>query len=104
MSEKNPKIIAESSEEFDALLKKVNELPFRVRNQIETVEKSLLGIKCKIKNSYSKENIIFLPAGTSQIKDFGDFIGVYTSDFYFEIGSEIKNSLINYIILQPGLE
>jgi len=84
----NFKISASSPEEFIELEKAVSVLPGRVTNQIAVVEHSLVGVTCTFKDTFSSETKTFLPNNTTQIKDFDDYIGAYSGDFFFKINKK----------------
>jgi hypothetical protein len=94
-------ITAISKDEFEKIESSLKELPERVLSQIENVKgQSLLGMECLFVQTYKNENTIYLPNNVSQIKDFGNYIGIYTSDFFFKIDGDLYKSKLNYIFLQ----
>ena len=94
-----PKFLASSTNEFSELEKAIGVLPERVVGQISTVEKGLVGITCTFIDICSAEPTFFLPKSTTQIKDFGDSIGVYCGEFFFKIKSRVKDCKIEYIFI-----
>lgn len=100
MSEQKPKIIAETLEEFKLIDEKLASLPERVKSQIERAGGGIVGLECILRYNFQQEQIIYLPESTTQIKDFGDFIGIYAGDFFFRIvGDMKKNCSFNYVFI-----
>jgi hypothetical protein len=81
--------------------KKLKELPDVVVEQFELVDvDGLVGIECTFRNTYSQEVRLFLPSSVTQIKDFGDFIGIYADKFFFKIPKEMKKYNIEYVFIR----
>lgn len=103
MSERKPKIMAKDLEEFKKLSDKISELPECIVSQIETVEEGfggLLGLKCKLRDPFTEDVRIFLPNYTTQIKDFGEYIGIYSENFFFEIHGHMKTKRLEYVFIE----
>jgi hypothetical protein len=88
-----PKISAETIEEFEKISKKLQELPDKVVSQIESAEYGFAGLVCGIQFKREEKQTVYLPNCITQITDFGNSIGIYTSDeFFFRICEEMKNN------------
>lgn len=80
---KDIKITAKSLEEFTMLSNKIKELPETVLQQIEKVT-SENWVSCYLKPIHGNNKDIFIPKYTTQITDFGDYIGIYCGDFFLK--------------------
>jgi hypothetical protein len=99
----NLKITATSVEEFKEIEAILETLPEKVISQISNVRSGLIPncpVECEFKNQFSKDAIYFLPKETTEIKNFGDHIGIYAKPFYFRIPGEYNQQGIQYIILK----
>jgi hypothetical protein len=76
-------ITAKSSEEFTMLSNKIKELPEKVLGQINKVT-SEHWVSCYLKPIIGDNKDIFIPKYTTQITDFGDYIGIYCGDFFLK--------------------
>lgn len=91
--ENKPKIIAKTSEEFKEIEDKLKNLSELIFSQIEIAEdQCLMGLTCNFKKNTNTTT--FLPKETTQITNFGDYIGVYCGDFFFKIPKENKIDFI----------
>ena len=94
-----PNVSAKSIEEFTELTNKIKTLPKKTINQIKKVEKSLMGVDCVFKDCFAATSVMFyLPKNTTQIKDFGDFIGIYCENFFFRIEGDTKLKKLEYVL------
>ena len=94
------KIAAKDSKEFSEIEEKLKELPSIVLKRVDMVQKSLVGIELTIVYDYNSEQVIHVPSFTTQIKHFGDFIGIYAGDFFFRIKDEnILKHNISYVMV-----
>ena len=82
------KIAAKDSKEFLEIEEKLKELPPIVLKRVDMVQKGIVGIELTIIYDYNIEQIIHIPSFTTQIKHFGDFIGIYAGDFFIRIKDE----------------
>lgn len=78
-------IAAKDAEQFTLIEEKVNTLPDVIKDQIEKVEMSSIGIKCIFKAAFGSSNNYVLPIGVNKINDYGDYIGIHSKDFFFTI-------------------
>lgn len=95
-------ITAKTTEEFTKIQNALNALPEIVRNQIMAAENAPLmhSFKCTFKTNYGNTDFSYtLPKETKQIKDFGDYIGIYSGDFFFII-LKGTTKVFNYTILK----
>jgi len=101
MAEYKPKIIASSVEEFQTIFDKLQKFEKRVTEQFETVTKGPMGdgLDVKFKQNYGADKQIVLPKSTSQIHDFGDYIGIYAEGIFMRIEGDLYKSKKSYIIL-----
>lgn len=84
------KIEASTIDEFSNIEKELSQLPDLVKNQIE-IAKNGIGTDCTFKDYFGEANI-YLPKSVTQIKYFGDYIGIYCDNFFFRL----KNKKIDY--------
>jgi len=63
--------------------------------QIEKTEETLVGTDCIIRDEHETSPTLIMLDNVTQIKNFGDFIGIYTPDFFFRFKSESAKN-INY--------
>jgi hypothetical protein len=99
-----PKISATTIEEFNEINIELNKLPKSVYNQIESAGKGIVGIKCTFRNTFKAEQTIYLPNNVTSIKDFGDTIGIYSKNLFFEIGKEIRAYKLEYYFVPMEAE
>ncbi len=100
MSKLKPKIEASSIEEFKEISDAINTLPEEIFCQIEKADKGLIGITCEIRCNFgNKEQRILLPNYTTQIKNFGDYIGIYSGNFFFKIEGGLQKSNLEYVFI-----
>jgi len=95
-------ITAKTTEEFTKIQTVLNVLPEIVRNQIMAAEFAPLmhAFKCTFKANYGNTDFSYtLPKETTQIKDFGNYIGIYSGEFFFIILKE-NGTVTNYLILK----
>ena len=98
--EYNIKITAETPEKFKEIQEKIYSLPDCIRNQIESALMGFVGIVCTFKNTFHTERKFILPEYTTQIENFGDYIGIYAGSFFFKIPKEMMEYKLSYIIKQ----
>ena len=102
MSELKPTILAKDIEEFTEISKLLETLPNEIFSQIEKAQNNLIGIKCNLRYNYKNEQNIYLPNYTTQITDFGDYIGIYSGKFFFTIEGDFKKIKISYIFIDSN--
>jgi hypothetical protein len=95
-------IAAKSAEDFKKIEDALKTLPTSVSNQISKASKEgLIGIECVIKDKYGESKAeIYLPKGTTQISDFGNYKGVYCGEFFFRIQGDLYKKQHTFRILQ----
>ena len=96
-----PTITVTTSEEFTRIESLVNELPEIILRTVESAyNQHLIGIACVIKDQYKERQDIYIPMGTTQICDFGDYIGIYSGKYFFKItGKLYERKKFNYIFV-----
>jgi len=95
--ESKPKITAKTVEEFNKICEKLETLPDCIVSQIDTADNGLMGIECIFKRFFDKDRKIYIPDFTTQIHDFGDYIGIYSDDFFFK---SPKGNNISFILIE----
>lgn len=99
MKENEVNIKSNSILGFTEILDLLNKLPDSVREQIETAEKNIVGTKCVFRKPFGTDIRIYLPDGVTQIKDFGDYIGIYAGEYFFVIEKDTDNKKLEYVFL-----
>jgi hypothetical protein len=90
-----PKISANSLESFQANEKLLRKLPQTILDQLECCQ-SGFRLECTFKRIFGEADI-YLPKNTTQIKDFGDYIGIYSGDYFFKyIKNEGSKEILSY--------
>ena len=101
MAKEKPLIGAKTIEEFQKIEEALKTLPEKVLDQILSVKSGMSGFDCSLRYNFCKDQNIYTPKEiTTQITDFGDFIGIYAGKFFFRIeGDMYKNGKFNYIFI-----
>jgi hypothetical protein len=87
-------ITAKTKEEFEKAEALLKTLPENVFDQISNAHFGAIGLHCII-DKRDSEFKVHLPVGVTQISDCGDYVGIYTGDFFFKILNH-KDKKINY--------
>lgn len=101
MAKEKPMIGARTIEEFQKIEEGLKTLPENVVDQIFSIKIGMIGFDCILRYNFCKDQNIYVPKETTtQIKDFGESIGIYSGKFFFRIeGDMYKNSKFNYIFI-----
>jgi hypothetical protein len=100
MSELKPIISAKNVEEFTRISDELNKLPESILDQILKAQHSLIGIECTLRHTFGKQEVrVNLPNYTTQIKDFGDYIGIYSGKFFFKIEGDLMKCKLHYVFI-----
>lgn len=100
MSKNKPLIVCRTVEEFQKIENALKTLSPLTYELIETVSYGALGFVCSLKYDFCKEQKIYLPKTTTQIKDFDGYIGIYSKEFFFKIeGDMYRNCYFEYIFV-----
>lgn len=101
MEERKPKILADSIENFKIIEEQLLKLPRAVYRNIEVARAGFLGVECDYIETFGEELVVCIPKWTTQINDFGDYIGIYCNPFFIKIsGSMFGKQKIKYLIIQ----
>lgn len=101
MSNKNfPLITAKDAKDFLAIEEKIKTLPVGIVDRIESCKRGVVGIECILSRYYNKSDHYLLPDYTTQINDFGDYIGCYAGDFFFKIIKKETDTHFNYLFIK----
>jgi len=106
MTKYQPKITAKTAEEFEKISKALTLLPESILENIEHAEFGGVGIHCTFSRGIinGEKATVSLPNYTRQISDFGDYIGIYSGKFFFEIVQPAKKYPITYLFVEANQE
>jgi hypothetical protein len=99
MAEYKPKIIAETIEEFQEISDKLSKFSSGITSQFETVRRDgHFGLVANFRQTYESDKKFWLPSTTTQISDFGDYIGIYATGIFMKIDGDMYKSKKSYVI------
>lgn len=97
-NENKTTISAATQEQFNVVLEKIMKLPNGIKEQISRAEYSPnWGVMAFIDSPHPT---VYLPNSCTSIKDFNDYIGVYSPHFFFKINPSIKSNGINFVFIE----
>jgi hypothetical protein len=100
MEENKILISAKTAEEYASTFKMLGELPNSVCSQITKAHynKLLNSVECCLE--LNEENPTYIPNTTESIKDFGDYIGIFSGKFFFKIEKkECEKQKVHFVFV-----
>ena len=97
---KNINITAQDIETFQKAEELLKKLPVCILNQIESAKFGGVGLECVIKNQFKDTQTINIPDNTTQIADFGKYIGIYSNEYFFKIIGDVYKKKLQYAFIE----